>query len=282
MKLSDINPHIRYASIHYYHFHKPFDSICYDCRLFFIKNGAGHAIADGREFSFSANTVLFFPPGTKYHFYPNKSSTNFVCIVLNFDLVNDFSHLAKSLGTASEHDYHPEQRILYPMPEAYSAAFASVHPSAAELLEKCCDEFTVQPPLYREVASTYLKLCLLELVRNIHRGKGSDKLLPIMDYLHTHYADPDLSNTSIANRFNYHPYYLSQIFRQYTGQSLHQYLISYRIKMAKKELVTTNAPVSTVAWRVGFSSPAYFTAQFKANTGTTPTAYRKDHMDFLF
>ena len=37
MKLSDINPHIRYAATHYHHVQKDFDSICYDCRLFFIK-----------------------------------------------------------------------------------------------------------------------------------------------------------------------------------------------------------------------------------------------------
>ena len=90
------------------------------------------------------------------------------------------------------------------------------------------------------------------------------------------------TNASIAERFNYHPYYLSQMIKQHTGQSLHQYLIAYRIKMAQKKLTTTNDPISTVAWKSGFQSPAYFIKQFKAHVGVTPNVYRKEHLRVLF
>jgi len=94
--------------------------------------------------------------------------------------------------------------------------------------------------------------------------------------------DADLTNENIAKKFHYHPYYLSQLIRQYTGQPLHLYLIGYRIKMAKKMLITTDEAISTVAWKSGFPSPAYFTKQFKAQTGITPKAYRKEHLHLLF
>ena len=282
MKLSDINPHIRYASVHYYHMDKPLDSICYDCRLFFMKEGKGHVIANGTQYLFANNTALFLPAGTRYHIYPDKSCNSFITIVINFDLVNAFSHLQKSLGTASEKTFIPEKLITYPMPTEFASVLSRKIPSIAPLLDKCCEEFLIQNSLYREVSSSLLKFCLLDLVRTNEQNQEFARVLPVLDYIHENYPDPTLTNESIAKLFNYHPYYLSQMVRQYTGQSLHQYLIAYRIKMAKKKLITTNDPISTVAWKSGFQSPAYFIKQFKAHVGVTPYAYRKEHMNFLF
>ena len=282
MNLSDINPHIRYASTHYYHISKPFDSICYDCRLFFIKEGRGRITANGLEYHFSNNTVIFFPPGTRYHFYPDKRSSSFISIVINFDLINDFNHLSKSLGTAGEHNFHPEQVITYPMPAEFSDVFLRTLHAGPELLDKCCEEFLIQNPLYRETASALLKLYLLDIVRNSGANSESAKFLPILDYIHTNYADTSLTNESIAERFNYHPYYLSQMIRQQTGQPLHRYLISYRIKMAKKYLITTDDAIGTIAWKSGFQSPAYFIKMFKEQVGMTPGAYRKEREQSLF
>ena len=112
MKLSDINPHIRYASVHYYHVEKALDSICYDCRLFFIKEGKGHIAANGTQYYFTNNTAIFFPAGTRYHFFLDKACKNFISIVINFDFVNTFSHLQKSLGTASEKNFIPEKAAI--------------------------------------------------------------------------------------------------------------------------------------------------------------------------
>ena len=282
MKLSDINPHIRYASVHYYYVEKPFDSICYDCRLFFIKEGSGHVTANGVQYPFTANTALFFPAGTRYHFYLQKNCGNLVSIVINFDLVNAFSHLHKSLGTASEKNFAPEKLITYPMPAEFSAVLAKKVPTIAALLNKCCEEFLLQSPLYREVSSALLKICLLDLVRVCEQDQESARVLPVLDYIHENYPDTALTNESIAKLFNYHPYYLSQMIRQHTGQSLRQYLIAYRIKMAKKKLITTNDPIGTVAWKSGFLSPAYFIKQFKAQVGVTPNTYRKERMHSLF
>lgn len=282
MKLSDINPHIRYASIQYCSAEKPLDSICYDCRLFFIKEGNGHVMVNGSQYLFSSNTALFFPAGTKYHFYPDKKQGNFVFAVVNFDLVNTFCHLQKSLSTATEKNFIPEKLITYPLPLEFNSVIVKNIPSMAPILDKCCEEFFVQSPLYREVSSALLKLCLLNLVRIREQNQATAKAMPVLDYIHENYADPSLTNESIAEQFNYHPYYLSQMIRQYTGQSLHQYLIAYRIKMAKKKLITTNDSVSTVAWKSGFQSPAYFIKQFKSHVGVTPNAYRKEHMYALF
>lgn len=282
MKLSDINPHIRYASTHYYHAPKDLDSICYDCRLFFIKEGKGYVVANGSEYQFKSNSVLYFPSGTTYHFYPDKGCSQFVSVVINFDLVNTFCDKVKSLGTASINNYIPEKQVVYPMPKEFATIISKKVPSVAPLLEKCCEEFLLHNPMYRETASALLKLCLIDIIKNVENNQDNDRIHPIINYIHENYFDTSLSNESIAELFNYHPYYLSQMVREHTGLSLHQYLISYRIKMAKKKLLTTNDSINTIAWKSGFSSTAYFIKQFKSKTGMTPNTYRKARIDSLF
>lgn len=281
MKLSDINPHIRYAATHYYCLNKPFNSICYDCRLFFIKEGQGSIVVNGIKYPLSNHTTLFFPPGTTYRFYPDKSCHSFISVVINFDLVNDFCHLSKSLGTASELNYNAERLVTYALPENFSSVLVKKVPSIADFLDKCSEEFLVQNTLYRETASALLKLCLMELVRNNH-GDNRNRIGPVLDFIHANYSDTSLTNESIAIQFNYHPYYLSQLIKRATGHTLHQYLIAYRIKMAKKKLITTDDAISIIAWKSGFLSTAYFIKTFKEQVGVTPNVYRKDRMQYMF
>ena len=282
MKLSDINPHIRYASVHYNLIAKPSDSICYDCRLFFVKEGNGTIIANGKSYKITNNTVIYFPPGTQYHIYRDKHCTGIAMVIINFDLVNHFCHLSKSLGTASVQNYVPEKLITYDLPEEFSTPFAKTSPEFSELLYKCCDEFLMQPPLYRETASALLKLFLTELMRKYAPDNTMQKVSPILEYIHTNYHDADLTNENIAKKFNYHPYYLSQMMKECTGMTLHQYLTHYRIKTAQKNLITTYDTINVIAWKSGFRTVAYFIKTFKEQVGVTPKKYRKEHQQFLF
>jgi hypothetical protein len=130
-----------------------FDSICYDCRFFFVEEGYGTITANGQSYSLLANTAIFLPPGTKYHLYLNKSSQKFAMTVVNFDLVNDYCLLSTSLGTASEQDFLPEKLITYELPEDFSNVIVKQVPGITDLLHKCTQEFSNQTSFYRECAS---------------------------------------------------------------------------------------------------------------------------------
>jgi len=59
-----------------------------------------------------------------------------------------------------------------------------------------------------------------------------------------------------------------------TGYSPLQFQLSERLKTAKNLVANTNLQMSEIASRTGFSSPAYFTRFFKAQTKMSPMAYR--------
>lgn len=93
-------------------------------------------------------------------------------------------------------------------------------------------------------------------------------------YLDTHFADPDLKMTSLADRFNISPSHFSTVFRQELGITFRDYLAKLRINHAKELLATTSHSCADIAYRSGFNDPHYFSFVFKKKTGLTPQEFR--------
>ena len=90
------------------------------------------------------------------------------------------------------------------------------------------------------------------------------------------HLDAPLSLKTLAAQCYISPSYLSNVFKQETGQTLTDYISRRRIERAARLLLTTNARVAVVAEEVGILDVNYFTKMFKNATGQTPTAYRRD------
>ena len=282
MLVSEINPHIRYARAHHnaYVGNKP--SYCYDCRLFYIKKGNGTISMQGVKYSFSKNTAIFLPGGSAYELRLEEMDSPNSFLVFNFDLVNDYAHLQQSLGTADQATFSPDKVLRYPLPPEFTAPMIQTAPTIYQPLKKCTDEFLFRSSYFRETASALLKLCLLELLRQHTDAAASPVALQIMDYIHEHYHETDLTNQQIAQIFNYHPHHASQLIRQATGQTLHQYLLHYRIRIAKNYLITTDWDINTISWKAGFNSVSHFIKIFRLHTGVTPRSYRQSHANMTF
>ena len=277
MKLSDLNPHIRYASRLYYSVfeNKKLFSICYDCRLFFLENAKGYVVANGEKYDISNGSVLYFPPLTKYRFHFTKAK-DFSITVLDFDLINDFSYMEYSLNTATEDAYVSDKAPVYPINEALAKPIAKELLQIKPSLRQCCEYFLLKNELYRESSSALLKLCLLELIRNSSKKSSYSELCKnVSDYIYNNYANRELTNTAIAEAFGYHPYHLNQVMKEATGKSLHRHLTDTRINVAKNYLLTTPFSIEEISWKSGFSSTSYFIKAFKDNVGMTPKKYRQ-------
>lgn len=56
-----------------------------------------------------------------------------------------------------------------------------------------------------------------------------------------------------------------------------EYIELIRINYAQLELITTNYPITRIAFNCGFHSISNFNTSFKKITKQTPSAYRKLH-----
>ncbi len=70
---------------------------------------------------------------------------------------------------------------------------------------------------------------------------------------------------------------ISKLFTEVEGITLEQYFILQKIEKVKEWLVYNELTLSEIAFRLGYSSVAYLSSQFKKVTGMTPTEFKNNH-----
>ena len=281
MEFVKLNPYVRYARAHQ-NIVRPLEpAVCYDCRLFYFHKASGSFQWEQGEQKMVDGSVIYLPPGSTYTLRLEQISPDGAVLVLNFDLVDSFSHLDHSLGTARVSGYERDKILTYETP-ALGEIILQKMPRLYEPLSKCIEEFLTRPPYYRENISAMVKLCLVELLRNASTGEIPQRIGQGMQYGAANYADSSLTVQKIAGEFGYHPNYISQMFKESTNKTLRDYLTHYRIRMAKNLLRTTELDVGTIGWKCGFNSVSYFIKVFRQHTGMTPHKFQKSTISQLY
>ncbi|WP_143044451.1 AraC family transcriptional regulator [Paenibacillus sp. CF384] len=129
----------------------------------------------------------------------------------------------------------------------------------------------------------YLAILLIELAKIVYTGfaketsTSSDRTVTaIKQYIHNHYMDAiTLEQLSKASFLS--PGYTCRVFSQSEGISPIQYLVGYRMEVAKHYLRTEKEPVYRIAELVGYQSETHFKNVFKKTIGLPPHKYRKMH-----
>ena len=81
---------------------------------------------------------------------------------------------------------------------------------------------------------------------------------------------------TLARHLSVSPRHLERLFRQYCKETPLEHLTELRMSEALRQLAYTEAPVSEVAARCGFSDPSYFSRVFKSVFQITPKEYQKN------
>ena len=84
-----------------------------------------------------------------------------------------------------------------------------------------------------------------------------------------------LSLQEIADASGLSAPYFSTVFKEEMGENLSNYLNRLRVEKAATMLVTTDVPISGVAFACGFEDQSWFSKIFKNITGFTPGKYRE-------
>ncbi|MFM9278817.1 helix-turn-helix domain-containing protein [Paenibacillus jiagnxiensis] len=105
--------------------------------------------------------------------------------------------------------------------------------------------------------------------------RKKDIIAEIKEYVTEHYSEP-ISLADLSARFFINPYYLSQLFKQKTGETYLNFLAQTRINKAKELLIRTDLKVYEICQRVGYSDAQHFARLFEKLTGCKPSEYRKN------
>ena len=99
-------------------------------------------------------------------------------------------------------------------------------------------------------------------------------MISAMEYINRNYMHP-LSLLEISDIIHTNEYYLCQLFKSTTGQTVFNYINHVRICVSEKMLTDTNSSISEIALSSGFMSVKYFDKVFKNKIGITPLQYRQ-------
>lgn len=163
------------------------------------------------------------------------------------------------------HSPWPENEWVHTtLPESVETAF-----SLLKSLENP-DDPLLTAPLVRMIA----RLAELEVWKGLsYSGKSVMTFEKLRNFVEFHFAEP-LGREDVAGYFHLHPSYVSQLFRQYAGRSLQDYITACRIARAKDLLSGTDAPVKQIAEECGFGGEVYFIRRFREIAGVSPGRYR--------
>ena len=116
---------------------------------------------------------------------------------------------------------------------------------------------------------------LIDAISNDLSVTENPILTPVISYLDENFIKDDISNSHLAEIAHVSESYLRRLFLKTYSQTPRQYVISLRIRLAKRLLAENELTVGEISERCGFSSAFHFCRSFKAISGETPLSYAK-------
>lgn len=116
---------------------------------------------------------------------------------------------------------------------------------------------------------------LLSLLDTQRANAYSRTVNDAIAFVHSHYADAELSLNDIADSLHISVGYLCALFKQETGVTLKNYITDVRIEAAKRLLKKGHAKIYEICTAVGYQTSQYFSQVFFKKVGMYPAEYRK-------
>ncbi len=249
-------------TVRYHHWHQ-----CLE--ILYVEEGFGVAIVDNRHYTMRPGRLFFFPPFTLHKVMVDEQAE---AIYRRTIIHLDHHAVLKTLR-----DFPQAQQRLQTLSRrggpAWVADVAACH-SHIDYLFSCYP----QPMNSESVASLLISLfAMLPAARDGAPGDSRSIASQAMIWLDEHYQHK-FSLDALAQELGKSRSYVSRKFHAETGEKIHDYLNTLRLRKACECLLHSDESVRDIAARVGFSDVTWFISSFKRGIGETPLQYRKNHL----
>jgi AraC-like DNA-binding protein len=109
------------------------------------------------------------------------------------------------------------------------------------------------------------KAILIEKIKNIiiEMVHFSDEMIKI-----------NFSNF-LSEKLNHNYTYLANLFSEVQGTTIEHFIISHKIERIKELIIYGELNITEIAWKMGYSSVAHLSNQFKKSTGLSPSHFKQ-------
>lgn len=158
-------------------------------------------------------------------------------------------------------------------------------PVAARVMEMLGREAAAADPSARLFVEQATDLLCTQLMRGHssfkalepavdRRGLADWQVRKVTDYMRAH-LDESIGLDRLAGLVGLSRFHFCTAFRQATGRTPHEWLVTLRIERACQLLAGPELSITDVALAVGYETPSAFATRFRKQIGVTPTAFRR-------
>lgn len=250
--------------------------------IIFIEKGYGYHTINGIRFPYKENDIFLLAPEDTHHFEIEKR-TNFTYF--------KFTELLFSSKVNLPDRKYWLQRIeqLLHQPNIIPGDVISHEEDRSiiwDIHNVVLEEFKNEKVYYQEIISNAISTILSIIVRNIsEKYTSNQKNIPvghtkidlILSHIRQHVYDNDLTKINfLANKFNMSQSSISTYFKRKTGESIHQYVTKYKMKLVEYRLQHTEFTIAEIAYQLGYTDESHLTKTFKKHFSMSPKQYRKE------
>lgn len=227
----------------------------------FCTEDGGTAVIDDVLIPIRKNSIILSKPGQKRH-----TKGILKCYYLHFETKN------KEL-----------QNILMKLPTAFivekAVEYKSIFTDLCKYFNKNSDDCKIM-----------LESLILKLIYRLKQdstdapifegaeSKQAEVIKNAVKYIKEH-LNEDLSLEALSKKFSFSPTYFHNSFKDVMHKTPRLFVEERRIKKSIDLMLTTDTPLSEIAYECGFSSQSYFCYAFKRHTGTTPQKYTQTFLN---
>jgi AraC family transcriptional regulator of arabinose operon len=156
---------------------------------------------------------------------------------------------------------------VIPLRDAFSAI------AAVEEAVTAMEQDETIPMLYLASGAAWRLFAQLASDRERGVAHTDDRMHIVQQYLRAHLG-ASISVNELARLAGLSTSHFSAVFKQTVGLSVIEYVKRLRSARARELLITTNASIAEIGEAVGYLDAFYFSRQFRAVNGVSPTTFR--------
>lgn len=230
-------------------------------QVLLIERGGGDATLDGRVYTLKPMQIVNVPVGHVHGFRFVPATQGWV-LTIAAEIMDESLLASEGLrGVLSQ--------------SAVVRGTSQIRASMKHIFAEYAERKFGRAHVLRALSTAVIGLVARQLAGQSHGSSTteSDLFRRFEALLEQHHLQR-WSVADYARALSVTPTHLNRATRAATGDTASHLILNRLIREARRNLVYTNLPVSTIAYALGFDDPAYFSRVYAAETGLSPRAFR--------